>query len=81
MASLTGELQRREAAAHSEMNELRGELARLESRVGDLLEVPADAGWPLPVAADRGAARGGGVDASEMAEFLSSIASQPMFAA
>ena len=30
MASLTGELQRREAAAHREVDEQRGELARLE---------------------------------------------------
>lgn len=30
MASLTGELQRREAAAHREVDELLGERARLE---------------------------------------------------
>ena len=33
MASLTGELQRHEAAAHREVDELRGELARLELRL------------------------------------------------
>jgi chromosome segregation ATPase len=33
MASLTGELQRREAAARREVDELRGEIARLNERL------------------------------------------------
>ncbi len=46
MSSLIGELQRREAAARQEVDELRGEIARLNDRLARAEE--ALSGWRSP---------------------------------
>ena len=53
MASLTGELQRREAAAHREVDELRGKrLSRLEITRETVTGILGGAGTDEPAAAD-----------------------------
>ena len=58
MGSLTGELQRREAAARREADDLRGELAQLNERLAQAGERLARqvAGSSLPSASQRGLA-------------------------